>query len=173
MRLIKAILRLDGATAFAALAALCVCGASATDYAYVDPVFYVTNPSGSPTNDLTECTFTKSVGGAVTESSWSEFAAATAGTLVKQGTGWVTVTSNLGAFTGEIHVEAGVWDVCHTNGIGSYLGGAAFAHDGATIVMERKPEYMSWKPPVEQKKETAEQKDEEKQSDPKEKKAAK
>ena len=147
MRLIKAILRLDGATAFAALAALCVCGASATDYAYVDPVFYVTNPSGSPTNDLTECTFTKSVGGAVTESSWSEFAAATAGTLVKQGTGWVTVASNLGAFTGEIHVEAGVWDVCHTNGIGSYLGGAAFAHDGATIVMERKPEYMSWKPP--------------------------
>ena len=121
--------------------------AAATEYVYADPVFYVTNPTGSLTNDLTECTFTKSVGGAVTESSWSEFAAATAGTLVKQGTGWVTVTSNLGAFAGEIHVEAGVWDVCHTNGIGSYLGGAAFAHDGATIVMERKPEYMGWKPP--------------------------
>ena len=121
--------------------------AAATEYVYADPVFYVTNPTGSLTNDLTECTFTKSVGGAVTESSWSEFAAATAGTLVKQGTGWVTVTSNLGAFAGEIHVEAGVWDVCHTNGVGSYLGGAAFAHDGATIVMERKPEYMGWKPP--------------------------
>ncbi len=59
--------------------------AAATEYTYTDPVFYVTNPAGSLTNDLSECTFTKSVGGETSESSWSEFAAATAGTLVKQG----------------------------------------------------------------------------------------
>ncbi len=121
--------------------------AAATEYTYTDPVFYVTNPAGSLTNDLSECTFTKSVGGETSESSWSEFAAATTGTLVKQGTGWITVTSDLSSFNGELHVEAGVWDVCNQYGIGSYLGGAAFAHDGATIVMERKPEYMSWVPP--------------------------
>ena len=77
------------------VAAFCVCGARATEYTYADPVFYVTNPSGSLTNDLTECTFTKSEGGVTSESSWSEFAAATAGTLVKQGTGWVTVPEKL------------------------------------------------------------------------------
>ena len=137
----------------AIVAAFCVCGARATEYTYADPVFYVTNPSGSLTNDLTECTFTKSEGGVTSESSWSEFAAATSGTLVKQGTGWITVTSSLESFAGEIHVEAGVWDVCNQYGIGSYVGGAAFAHDGATIIMERKSEYMSWIPPynVEQK----------------------
>ena len=79
----------------AIVAAFCVCGARATEYTYADPVFYVTNPSGSLTNDLTECTFTKSVGGETSESSWSEFAAATTGTLVKQGTGWVTVPEKL------------------------------------------------------------------------------
>ena len=137
----------------AIVAAFCVCGARATEYTYADPVFYVTNPLGSLTNDLSECTFTKSVGGETSESSWSEFAAATSGTLVKQGTGWITVTSSLESFAGEIHVEAGVWDVCNQYGIGSYVGGAAFAHDGATIIMERKSEYMSWIPPynVEQK----------------------
>lgn len=114
---------------------------------YADPVFYVTNPSGGLTNDLTECVFTKSSGGTTTPSSWSEFAASKSGTLVKQGTGWITVTSDLGRFSGEIHVTGGVWDVCHTNGIGSYLGGAAYVHDGATLLMERKDEYMTWIPP--------------------------
>ena len=66
-----------------AVATFCACGVRATEYTYADPVFYVTNPASSLTNDLSECTFTKSVGGETSESSWSEFAAATTGTLVK------------------------------------------------------------------------------------------
>ena len=110
-------------------------GAWAADSVYAEPVFRVNN-SAAVSNDLTECSFTKTVDGETTDSSWAEFRAATDGTLVKEGSGWITITSDLSAFAGEIHVESGVLMVAHYNGLGSFTGGAAYVHDGASIYMD-------------------------------------
>ena len=126
--------RIASILSFAAVASLTL---QATEYAYVDPVFRVDNPSGATSNSIVNCVFTKTVAGETVASSWAEFSAATSGTLVKDGTGWITIDRDLSKFMGEIHAAAGVLHIHHHFGLGSFLGGAGYAHAGATLYLHQ------------------------------------
>lgn len=112
--------------------------AQATEYTYKDPVFRVNNPAGSSSNNIAACVFTKTVGGEMVDSSWAEFSAATDGTLVKEGTGWITIDCDLSKFMGEIHAAAGILHIHHDLGLGNFLGGAGYVHAGATMYMHQR-----------------------------------
>ena len=91
---------------------------------YAEPVYYVTNPGGSTSNAISECVFTCQNGGVESDSSYAAFNLATAGTLVKRGTGWVTIEEDHSASTGDVHVEAGV--LCCKSKYGRGAGASGF-----------------------------------------------
>ena len=109
---------------------------SAFGAGYVDPVFYVDNPGGSISNAFEDCTFTKSVGGVESPSSYGEFAAATTGTLVKRGTGWVSITEDNAGFAGDVHVISGVLHNRAVRGLGAAASGGVYVNAGATLYQD-------------------------------------
>lgn len=118
------------------LAVMFVLPSTALSMDYNEPAFLVDNPGGSSSNALSECVFTKITGGVELSSTYAEFNAATSGTLVKRGVGWVSITENHAGFSGDVHVESGVLYNNAKTGLGALTSGGVHVSDGATLYQD-------------------------------------
>ena len=137
--------------AIAFLAAIgCAYGEKALNY----PVYTVTVPQ-SVSNSFaalsSDCTFIKTATeGATPEvTSYTDFLAeSAAGTLVKEGPGWLVIEEPIADWTGQIHVEEGVLRAACSNALGKVMVSATstvsypteadgtFVSSGATLFMD-------------------------------------
>ncbi|MCQ2389943.1 MAG: hypothetical protein MJ240_00855 [Kiritimatiellae bacterium] len=107
-------------------------------YAYTYP-YYVVNVAGGVSNNLANCTMQRvtDAGAEAEPFSVADFRSVASGTLFKTGEGWLTIDEGLAAWTGDMHVMAGVLHVNHLDGFGPVGGAnAVYAHDGATLFAE-------------------------------------
>lgn len=132
------------------IASLSVCSAvalsAATTYSYAYPR-YTVEVTGGASNALRQVASISRVaaeGAAAETVSYADFQAnATEGSLLKTGTGTLTIDEAIAGFDGQVHVMEGVLIACCSNALGktSHLqtpkeSERAYVHDGATLVMD-------------------------------------
>lgn len=119
-----------------------------------EPIYTITVPGtfsntfDTITGDLPAgVSFTKTVGGVTTDCTYGDFIdEKEAGTLVKDGEGWLVIDKALSNWSGQIHVDKGVLHVCVAEGgLGKVLcpvgllpadGDATYVAKGATLLMD-------------------------------------
>ena len=136
------------------VAILAAIGSAYGEKALNYPVYAVTVPQGVSNSFAAlsaDCTFTRTATeGATPEvTSYADFLAeSAAGTLVKEGPGWLVIEEPIADWTGQIHVEEGVLRAACSNALGKVMVSATstvsypsdadgtFVSSGATLFMD-------------------------------------